>query len=104
MSSPIRPLDTLALSDLVATIGTRQIVTLQHDQSLKEALVTLAQNNILSAPVYNGKACMGLIDVLDCATFTNQTYFNNEDHSQFKNYLLQFSFDVEQVGSVISKF
>ncbi|KAG2394135.1 hypothetical protein C9374_003899 [Naegleria lovaniensis] len=100
----IRPLDTNTLADIVSTLESRPIVSLRKDVSLKEALLILANNHILSAPVYDPStnSCIGLIDVLDCATFTTQTYFDNSDHSQFKNYLLQFSFDVEQVGSVIN--
>ena len=103
--SSIRPLDNLTLSQIVASLSSRQIISLNKTLSLKEALLVLASNHILSAPVYDEQtnSCIGLIDVLDCATFTSQTYFNNTDQSQFKNYLLQFSFDVEEVGSVMSK-
>jgi len=45
--------------------------------------------------------CIGMIDVLDCAHFVTDLYFSNKDNSQFKNYLLQFSFDVEKVQSVM---
>ncbi|KAL9658166.1 hypothetical protein ABK040_013078 [Willaertia magna] len=81
----------------------KEIISLKNNQSLKEALLILANNNILSAPVYNEEnKCIGLLDVLDCATFTKETFYKNSETSEWKNYLLQFSFDIEKVESVIN--
>ena len=64
----------------------------------------LAKHNILSTPVYDGDKCIGLVDVLDFAKFVRELYFANKETSQFKNYLLQFSFEMEKVESVIGTY
>ncbi len=51
-----------------------------------------------------GGKCIGLVDVLDIVTFAIQMYYANDPQtSLFKNYILQFSFDLETVSAVLGK-
>jgi len=87
----------------IAQNNKRDIVSISQEDSVKDALQLLSKNNILSAPVYDGEKCVGLVDVLDLTTFvTNVYYTSGNKESPFKNYLLQFSFEVEKVKSVIN--
>ncbi|KAL0489786.1 5'-AMP-activated protein kinase subunit gamma [Acrasis kona] len=86
----------------IAVNKKREIVSISQESSVKEALQLLSKNNILSAPVYDGEKCVGLVDVLDLTTFVTNVYFTSNKESQFKNYLVQFSFELEKVSSVMN--
>jgi CBS-domain-containing membrane protein len=69
------------LQDVLANRAKRDLIMLNPEQSLQEALQILGNNNILSAPVYDSQSqqLIALVDVVHMVTFITQDLRNQEE-------------------------
>ena|SRR3990167_1811188 len=105
MTNPVlQHLHTLPVREL-GQIG--QLISIRKTDSVEAAIKTLADNKILSVPVLDSKAVIGVLDIVDVVYFLHKVAPDQKSLSANELQTLEIAgraIAMEEVGEIISKY